>query len=113
MRLSRIGGPTVLAEFDGWRVLVDPTFDAPGRRYSFGWGTSSRTTLGPALGPALRPVEVGPVDLVLVSHDHHADNLDDARRQRSRSTPRPCTLARRRAARHRLAPQRDVLGPRA
>lgn len=76
MRLTRIGGPTVLAEFDGWRVLVDPTFDAPGRRYSFGWGTSSRKTLGPAIGPD----ELGPIDLVLVSHDHHADNLDDAGR---------------------------------
>ncbi|GAA2042210.1 MBL fold metallo-hydrolase [Agromyces tropicus] len=76
MRLTRIGGPTVLVEFDGWRILVDPTFDAPGRTYAFGWGTSSRKTLGPALGPEA----VGPVDLVLISHDHHADNLDDAGR---------------------------------
>ena len=66
----------MLVELDGWRILVDPTFDAPGRRYSFGWGTSSRKTLGPAV-PADR---LGPVDVVLVSHDHHADNLDDAGR---------------------------------
>ena len=76
MELTRIGGPTVLVELDGWRILVDPTFDAPGRRYSFGWGTSSRKTLGPALPAAA----LGRVDLVLVSHDHHADNLDDAGR---------------------------------
>ena len=25
----------------GWRILTDPTFDPPGRRYGFGWGTSS------------------------------------------------------------------------
>ncbi|MGH1564283.1 MBL fold metallo-hydrolase [Mumia sp. DW29H23] len=76
MRLTHLGGPTVLVELDGWRILTDPTFDPPGRRYGFGWGTSSRKTAGPALGRA----EVEPVDLVLLSHDHHADNLDDAGR---------------------------------
>ncbi|MBN1092404.1 MBL fold metallo-hydrolase [Blastococcus sp. TML/M2B] len=76
MRLTHVGGPTVLIETGGWRLLVDPTFDAPGRRYAFGWGTSSRKVAGPAL-----PVEqVLPVDAVLLSHDHHADNLDDAGR---------------------------------
>lgn len=76
MKLTRIGGPTVLVEFDGWRILVDPTFDAPGRRYSFGWGTSSRKTLGPSIAADA----IGSIDVVLVSHDHHADNLDDAGR---------------------------------
>jgi L-ascorbate metabolism protein UlaG (beta-lactamase superfamily) len=76
MKLTRIGGPTVLVEFDGWRILLDPTFDAPGRRYTFGWGTASTKTLAPALAVE----ELGPIDLALVSHDHHADNLDDAGR---------------------------------
>jgi L-ascorbate metabolism protein UlaG (beta-lactamase superfamily) len=76
MRLTRVGGPTVLVEFDGWRVLVDPTFDPPGRRYSFGWGSSSRKTIGPAIQPAA----LGRIDLVLITHDQHADNLDDAGR---------------------------------
>ena len=76
VRLTHIGGPTVLIEAGGWRLLVDPTFDAPGRRYAFGWGTSSRKTSGPALAAA----DVLPVDAVLLSHDHHADNLDDAGR---------------------------------
>lgn len=76
MRLTRIGGPTVFVELDGWRILVDPTFDPPGRRYAFALGTSSVKTRGPAVGAAV----LGPVDLVLVSHDHHADNLDDAGR---------------------------------
>ncbi|KAA1424772.1 MBL fold metallo-hydrolase [Mumia zhuanghuii] len=76
MRLTHLGGPTVLVEVDGWRILTDPTFDPPGRRYAFGWGTSSRKTAGPALAAD----EVGPVDVVLLSHDHHADNLDDAGR---------------------------------
>lgn len=76
VRLTHVGGPTVLVETGGWRLLVDPTFDAPGRRYAFGWGTSSRKVTGPALAAD----DVLPVDVVLLSHDHHADNLDDAGR---------------------------------
>ena len=60
----------------GWRILTDPTFDPPGRTYKFGWGSKS-TKLS---GPALEPDEVGPIDAVLVSHDHHGDNLDDSGR---------------------------------
>jgi L-ascorbate metabolism protein UlaG (beta-lactamase superfamily) len=49
VRITHIGGPTVLIEFDGWRLLTDPTFDAPGRRYNFGWGTGSIKLAGPAV----------------------------------------------------------------
>jgi L-ascorbate metabolism protein UlaG (beta-lactamase superfamily) len=66
----------MLIEVDGWRILTDPTFDAPGRTYKFGWGTSSRKTTGPAI-PA---DEIGLIDVVLLTHEHHADNLDDAGR---------------------------------
>ena len=76
VRLTHIGGPTVLIEVEGRRLLVDPTFDAPGRSYAFGWGASSRKVSGPALAAA----DVLPLDAVLLSHDHHADNLDDAGR---------------------------------
>jgi L-ascorbate metabolism protein UlaG (beta-lactamase superfamily) len=76
IRITHIGGPTTLLEIDGWRLLTDPTFDPPGRRYAFGWGTSSRKTTGPALPPADLP----PIDAVLLSHDHHGDNLDTAGR---------------------------------
>ncbi|WP_091227926.1 MBL fold metallo-hydrolase [Microbacterium sp. 3J1] len=76
MKVTRIGGPTILVELNGWRILIDPTFDEAGRRYPFALGTSSVKTRGPALS-----IEgLGPVDVVLVSHDHHADNLDDAGR---------------------------------
>ncbi len=76
VRITHIGGPTVLIEAEGWRILSDPTFDPPGRRYGFGWGTSSRKLTGPAIPPA----DLGPIDVALVSHDTHADNLDDAGR---------------------------------
>ncbi|WP_312034092.1 MBL fold metallo-hydrolase [Actinoplanes sp. TBRC 11911] len=74
--VTHIGGPTTLVEFGGARLLVDPTFDAPGRRYSFGWGTSSRKLSGPAV-----PLEsLGSFDAVLLTHDQHADNLDNSGR---------------------------------
>ncbi|MFD7074964.1 MBL fold metallo-hydrolase [Nocardioides sp. NPDC059952] len=76
LTLTHVGGPTTLLEVAGWRILTDPTFDAPGRTYRFGWGTSSRKTAGPAVLAA----EIGPIDAVLLTHDHHADNLDDAGR---------------------------------
>jgi L-ascorbate metabolism protein UlaG (beta-lactamase superfamily) len=72
LALTHIGGPTLLIELAGWRILTDPTFDPPGHRYRFGWGTASTKTTGPAATPAV----IGPVDAVLLTHDHHADNLD-------------------------------------
>jgi L-ascorbate metabolism protein UlaG (beta-lactamase superfamily) len=76
VRLTHIGGPTVLLEVGGWRLLTDPTFDPPGRRYSFGWGSMSHKLTGPAVAAADLP----PIDAVLLSHDHHGDNLDAAGR---------------------------------
>jgi L-ascorbate metabolism protein UlaG (beta-lactamase superfamily) len=76
VQITHIGGPTVLIEVGGWRLLTDPTFDAPGRRYFFGWGTMSRKLSAPAIAPS----DLGALDAVLLSHDHHADNLDPAGR---------------------------------
>jgi L-ascorbate metabolism protein UlaG (beta-lactamase superfamily) len=73
VRLTHIGGPTVLVEVEGWRLLTDPTFDPPGRHYKFGWGTSSDKVAGPAVAVT----DLGAIDAVLLTHDHHADNLDD------------------------------------
>jgi L-ascorbate metabolism protein UlaG (beta-lactamase superfamily) len=76
VRMTHIGGPTVLLEVEGWRLLTDPTFDPPGRSYRFGWGTGSTKLTGPAIAAA----DIGPVDAVLLTHDHHDDNLDPAGR---------------------------------
>jgi L-ascorbate metabolism protein UlaG (beta-lactamase superfamily) len=76
IRITHIGGPTTLIEVGSWRLLTDPTFDAPGRRYGFGWGSSSRKLRAPAVQVRSLP----PIDVVLLSHDQHADNLDDAGR---------------------------------
>jgi L-ascorbate metabolism protein UlaG (beta-lactamase superfamily) len=87
--ITHIGGPTTLLEIGGVRLLVDPTFDAPGRRYSFGWGTSSVKTSGPAVPIA----DLGPLDGILVTHDQHADNLDTAGRALLPSVPVVVTTA--------------------
>jgi len=76
LRLTHVGGPTVLIEVGGWRLLTDPTFDPPGGSYRFGWGTGSRKLAGPSVAAS----ELGEIDAVLLSHDHHDDNLDPAGR---------------------------------
>jgi len=76
VRITHIGGPTVLIEVAGWTILSDPTFDPPGRTYRFGWGTSSKKTTGPSIAAEDLP----PIDIVVISHDNHGDNLDDAGR---------------------------------
>jgi L-ascorbate metabolism protein UlaG (beta-lactamase superfamily) len=76
VRVTHIGGPTVLIEVGGWRLLTDPTFDTPGRKYNFGWGTGSTKLAGPAIAVS----DLAPIHAVLLSHDHHDDNLDLAGR---------------------------------
>lgn len=66
-----IGGPTAIVVYGGLRFLTDPTFDAP-RAYP-----SSAVKLEP---PALAAEAIGAIDAVLLSHDHHLDNLDEAGR---------------------------------
>jgi L-ascorbate metabolism protein UlaG (beta-lactamase superfamily) len=74
--ITYVGGPTALLEVGGLRLLTDPTFDPAGKRYHFGWGAMSRKLQG----PAMTAEELGKVDAVLLSHDHHDDNLDPAGR---------------------------------
>jgi L-ascorbate metabolism protein UlaG (beta-lactamase superfamily) len=76
VRVTHIGGPTVLIEVEGWRLLTDPTFDSAGGSYRFGWGTGSKKLTGPAIAAS----DLGRIDAVLLSHDHHDDNLDRAGR---------------------------------
>ncbi|MFZ4895224.1 MBL fold metallo-hydrolase [Plantibacter sp. Mn2098] len=82
VRVELIGGPTAVIDLGGLRFVTDPTFDAPGEHTS---GTSTLTKL---TGPSKLPHELGPVDAVLLSHDQHADNLDDAGRAFLDTVPR-------------------------
>lgn len=70
VRITLIGGPTAVIEVGGFRLLTDPTFDAPGD-YALPHVTLTKTA-----SPALGADQVGPIDAVLLSHDQHSDNLD-------------------------------------
>src|SRR5580692_746985 len=70
LTITLIGGPTALIEIDGFRLLTDPTFDAPGA-YQL-----PHVKLEKLSGPALGAEAIGNIDAVLLSHDQHADNLD-------------------------------------
>jgi L-ascorbate metabolism protein UlaG (beta-lactamase superfamily) len=68
--LTLIGGPTVLIEFSGLRLLTDPTFDEPGTYQAAG------IVLEKTRGPAFSLDTLGAIDAVLLSHDQHFDNFD-------------------------------------
>ena len=83
-----IGGPTVKISIRGFTIVTDPTFDPAGTEYRHG-----SVTLNKTVGPGLTPAQVGPVDLVLLSHDQHADNLDSAGREFLKTAARVMTTA--------------------
>jgi L-ascorbate metabolism protein UlaG (beta-lactamase superfamily) len=70
--LRLIGGPTALIAYGGIRLLTDPTFDPPGDYPRPG----TPVVLHKLAGPAVPADDLEPIDAVLISHDHHADNLD-------------------------------------
>jgi len=70
LSITLIGGPTALIEIDGFRLLTDPTFDAPGS-YQL-----PHVKLEKLTGPAVKAEAIGEIDAVLLSHDQHSDNLD-------------------------------------
>ncbi|MGW4126065.1 MBL fold metallo-hydrolase [Nocardia sp. NPDC004711] len=73
-----VGGPTLMIEFGGVRLLTDPTFDPPGEHPIDPAGTRVLTK---TTGPAVPPEQIGSIDAVLLSHDQHPDNLDDTGRK--------------------------------
>jgi L-ascorbate metabolism protein UlaG (beta-lactamase superfamily) len=73
--VETLGGPTVVVEYGGLRLLTDPTFDEPGE-----YPTRGTYSLVKTAPPSRRPAEIGEIDVVLLSHDQHPDNLDRAGR---------------------------------
>jgi len=74
-RLIYVGGPTALIEMAGARLLTDPTLDPAGTEYP-----TPAYTLRKTMDPALSAEALLPLDAVLLSHEHHFDNLDHAGR---------------------------------
>ncbi len=76
LHVTRLDAATTIIEVGSVRLVTDPVFDPAGTESRFGFGTRSRKLTS----PPLQPDQIGPIDAVLLSHDHHADNLDDAGR---------------------------------
>jgi L-ascorbate metabolism protein UlaG (beta-lactamase superfamily) len=86
VELTYIGGPTIVVSMGGFRAITDPTFDPAGSEY-----TTAIYTLHKTQGPALTPDQIGKLDVALVSHDHHFDNLDRAGRELLKDVERVIT----------------------
>jgi L-ascorbate metabolism protein UlaG (beta-lactamase superfamily) len=86
LRITYIGGPTALIEIGGLRLLTDPTFDPAGGEYQ-----TPSYSLFKLQEPALDKDAIGQIDAVLLSHDHHFDNLDNSGRSFLNEVPRVLT----------------------
>lgn len=76
IKIKYIGGATALLEVGGIRFLTDPTFDDTGTKYDTGL-----YVLHKVHRPKISLNNIGHVDCVLLSHDHHFDNLDNSGRK--------------------------------
>lgn len=83
-----VGGPTAVLELGGLRLVTDPTFSPAGVHETVP-GRPLTKTEDPACGAA----DVGAIDVVLLSHDQHADNLDPAGRDVVAAAPLTLTTA--------------------
>ena len=101
-KVTLIGGPTAIIEVGSFRLITDPTFDGPGE---YRLPHVTLTKLG---RPALTAREIGPIDAVLLSHDQHSDNLDNAGRALLSEVPRVLTTV---AGAKRLAGRSEGLLP--
>ncbi|MDC8103400.1 MBL fold metallo-hydrolase [Chryseobacterium sp. PTM-20240506] len=75
MTATYIGGPTVLLNIGGFRIMTDPTLDPEGTSFILNEKMKESKLSGPAIIPGK------PVDIVLLSHDQHFDNLDNMGRE--------------------------------
>ncbi|WPU98746.1 MBL fold metallo-hydrolase [Mucilaginibacter sp. cycad4] len=70
-----LGGPTIILEIGGLRLMTDPTLDPAGEQFMINDKPAYHKTEGPAT------TDIGKIDVVLLSHDQHGDNLDHAGRE--------------------------------
>jgi L-ascorbate metabolism protein UlaG (beta-lactamase superfamily) len=75
VNVTYLGGPTIILEIGGLRLMTDPTLDPAGEQFMINDKPAYHKTEGPAT------TEVGKIDVVLLSHDQHGDNLDHAGRE--------------------------------
>ena len=80
-----LGGPTIILEIGGVRLMTDPTLDPAGETFMINDKPAYWKTAGPA------GTDIGKIDVVLLSHDQHGDNLDHAGREFLTSVPKTFT----------------------
>jgi len=71
LTLLHVGGPTTVLRLGGLTIVTDPTFDDPGAYPLPGGRHLTKLT-----APAVPQSSLGHLDVALVSHDQHPDNLD-------------------------------------
>ena len=76
---TQVDTACMVININGFVIVTDPAFDAAGTVYE------GPRTLYKTGSPKLQPQDIGPVDLVLLSHDQHKDNLDNTGRAFIRS----------------------------
>ena len=76
-RITYLGGPTYLIEIGRFRIISDPGFDPQGTERNEGPGH----LLTKVMEPPIPVDEIGPIDVALVSHAQHLDNLDNEGRR--------------------------------
>lgn len=76
-RVTYLGGPTYLIEIGKFRILSDPGFDPQGTERNEGPGH----LLTKVMAPPIAPEKIGKIDIALVSHAQHLDNLDNEGRK--------------------------------
>src|SRR5689334_6404380 len=74
--IKYIGGATAYLEIAGLRFVTDPTFDPRDTKYETGLYVLHKLN-----DPAITADKLGKIDFVLLSHDHHFDNLDSEGRK--------------------------------
>jgi L-ascorbate metabolism protein UlaG (beta-lactamase superfamily) len=72
---TQIDTACMVININGFVIVTDPAFDIKGTVYE------GPRTLYKTGSPKLQPEDIGLVDLVLLSHDQHKDNLDNAGRE--------------------------------
>ena len=73
LKITHIGTATAVLNIDGVNFLTDPYFSPPETKHEV--GPDQYLTNAEALGLQLN--ELPPIDCVLLSHEDHADNLDE------------------------------------
>ena len=77
VHVTHVGTATAVIELDHLTILTDPYFSPQGTV----WTGASGAQLTNSYQPAMALQDLPPIDLVLLSHEDHKDNLDDLGRQ--------------------------------